>query len=217
MNETACRLSLELRTEPVERNAAAAFDVAGEQLFVVFCENFDEHRAICSVVCGRHFEIGIVSPERRCGAHRDNGEPQLLRDLSQQRVFPRSGTVDLVHEEQCRYSQSNERPHQDTRLGLDTLNGGDDENGPVENPEDSLHLGDEVWVPWGVDEVDRYTFHRKRHHRRLDRDASPLFEGESVGLCVALVDTSELVNDSGRKEQPLGQAGLTGVDMRQYP
>ena len=38
---------------------------------------------------------------------------------------------------------------------------------------------------------------------------------ERVGLGAAVVDAAELVDDAGRVQQPFGEAGLTGVDVRQ--
>ena len=58
---------------------------------------------------------------------------------------------------------------------------------------------------------------RKETTAGLDGDAAGPFQGERVGLGAALVDAADLVDDSGVVEQPLRQAGLTGVDMRQDP
>jgi hypothetical protein len=44
---------------------------------------------------------------------------------------------------------------------------------------------------------------RKRRHRRLDRDAPLPLKSKGIGLRVALVDASWLVDYSGRIEQPL--------------
>ncbi len=43
------------------------------------------------------------------------------------------------------------------------------------------------------------------------------FEGEGVGLGAPAVDAPHPVENTGGEEQPLGEAGLTGVDVRQDP
>ena len=55
----------------------------------------------------------------------------------------------------------------------------------------------------------------ERHDGGLDGDAALPLQRERVGLGVAVVDAAELVDDAGGVQQPLGQAGLTGVDVRQ--
>ena len=49
----------------------------------------------------------------------------------------------------------------------------------------------------------------------ITRGAAAAFERERVGLGVAVVDAADLVDDPGGVQQPLGQAGLTGIDVRQ--
>ncbi len=48
-----------------------------------------------------------------------------------------------------------------------------------------------------------------------DGDAAFSFQREGVGLGIAVVDAADPVGDPGGVKQPFGQAGLTGVDMRQ--
>ena len=55
----------------------------------------------------------------------------------------------------------------------------------------------------------------ERHHGGLDGDAAAAFQLERVGLGAAGVDAADLVDHPGGVQQPLGQAGLTGVDMRE--
>ena len=55
------------------------------------------------------------------------------------------------------------------------------------------------------------------HDGGLDGDAALPFQRQGIGLGAAVVDAADLVDDTGGVEQPLGQAGLTGVDMRQDP
>ena len=102
---------------------------------------------------------------------------------------------------------------QDARLGLHALHGGDDEHRAVEHAEHPLDLGDEVGVAGGVDQVDGDARERERHDRGLDRDAAAALEREGVGAGAAVVDAAWLVDDAREVQQPLGEAGLTGVDV----
>ena len=51
-------------------------------------------------------------------------------------------------------SKSPERPHQHTRLRLDSFDSGENQDCTIENPQYPLHLGDEVRVAGCVDQVD---------------------------------------------------------------
>ena len=127
----------------------------------------------------------------------------------------RAAAVDLVHEDERRNAQALQRPHQYASLRLHALDGGDDQHRAVEHAQHPLHLGDEVRVAGRVDQVDRDVVDDERHDGGLDRDAALPFERKGIGLGVAVIDAADLVDDPGGVEQPLGQAGLTGVYMRQ--
>ena len=136
-------------------------------------------------------------------------------DLPQYAVVLRAGPVELVHEDQSRDAQALQGAHEDARLRLHPLHRGDDQDRAVEHAQRTLHLGDEVRVSRGVDQVDGEIAQRERGDSRLDRDPPLPLERERVGLGVPVIDTADLVDDSGGVEQPLGQAGLPGVNMRQ--
>ena len=70
-------------------------------------------------------------------------------------------------------------------------------------------------MAWRVDEVDRRVADDKRDDCGLDRDAALTLEVERVGLGGAGVDAAELVDDPGCEQQPFGEGGLTGVDVRE--
>ena len=148
-----------------------------------------------------------------CGDHRR--EP--LRDGRQHAVVSGAGTVDLVDEDQRRDAEPLQRAHQDTGLRLHALDRGDHQHRAVEHAQGAFHLGDEVRVPGGVDQVDGDVADRERHHRGLDRDPALPLQRERVGLRRASVDAADLVDDTGGEQQPLGEGGLTGVYMRQDP
>jgi hypothetical protein len=70
-------------------------------------------------------------------------------------------------------------------------------------------------VARGVDQIDREITNGEGRDGGLDRDpASPLLH-QGVGLCIAVVDAADLVNDAGRVEQSFGEASFSGVYVRQ--
>ena len=111
--------------------------------------------------------------------------------------------------------QALQRAHQDPGLRLHALDGRQHEDRPVEHDERALDLGDEVRVAGGVDDVDRQVAERERHDGGTDGDAAAALEREGVGLGGAGVDGPRAVDDSRLVEEPLGECGLTGVDVRQ--
>ena len=152
-------------------------------------------------------------PSPTARAHGQDVGCQPAPDRLEHRVDVGAASVDLVDEEQRRHAEALQRAHQDPRLGLDALDGGQDEHGAVEDAEDALDLGDEVGVPGGVDDVDDEVAERERHDRGLDRDAAPALEREAVGAGGAGVDRAGLVDHPGEVQQALGEGGLTGVDV----
>ena len=90
-------------------------------------------------------------------------------------------------------------------------------DGAVQHPEDPLDLGDEVGVARGVDDVDRGALERERHDRGLDGDAAAALERQAVGAGGAEIDRPRHVDDSCQVQEPLGQRGLTGVDVGEDP
>ena len=62
-----------------------------------------------------------------------------------------------------------------------------------------------------------YTFSRPVSALRKELQAALPLQRQGVGLGAAVVDPADLVDDPGGVQQPLGEAGLTGVDVRQDP
>ncbi len=181
--------------------------VGGDQLVVVVGEDVGGGRREAG------HEAGLAGSEPAGGAQGDDRGGEACRDVAEQFRLPRAAPVDLVDEEQGRDVQPPQGPHQHPRLRLHPLDGGDDQHGAVQHAEHPFHLGDEVRVAGRVQEVDRHVVERERDDGGLDGDAAPAFQREGVGGGAAGVDAADLVDHSGRVQQPLGQAGLTGVDM----
>ncbi|MGC4110666.1 MAG: hypothetical protein QM747_09630 [Nocardioides sp.] len=154
-------------------------------------------------------------PEAGGRAHRQDVGGQPSADRVEDPVDVGAGPVDLVHEQQRRHVQPLQRPHQDPRLRLHTLDRREHEHGAVEHPEHPLHLGDEVGVAGGVDDVDREVAEWEGHHGGLDGDAAPALDRERVGAGGAGVDGPRCVDDSREVQEALGESGLTGVDVGQ--
>jgi len=70
-------------------------------------------------------------------------------------------------------------------------------------------------VAGGVDQVDGDAADGERRHGGLDRDPALALERQRIGLRRARVDAADLVDDTGGVQEPFGESGLTGVDVRQ--
>ncbi len=186
-----------------------ALDISAEQVVVLLGEDVERGRT----EAGDEVRAGGAEPGGSAHRHRGGREP--FDDRPQHTVTVRAPPVDLVDEDQRGDAQPSQGPHQDAGLRLDPLDGRDHEHGAVEDAEHPLHLGDEVGVARSVDEVDRHVVDRERHDGGLDGDAAPALQREGVGLRVPVVDAADLVDHTDRVQQPLGQAGLTCVDVRE--
>ena len=193
----AARCAVRLDAEGCSR------DERPEDALVVLGQGLGEPSGRRGVVRPEALEARRFRAEVPGRAHRDRhgGQPSL--DLAEDPLLVGAGPVDLVDEDQCRNREAPQRPHQDARLGLDALDRGDHEDAAVEDPEDAIHLGDEVRVPRCVDEVDRELGDDERRHGRADRDAAGLLERQRVGLRRARVDAAELGDAAGCVEEAL--------------
>ncbi len=179
---------------------------SGEHLVVVVREAQQVH-------VGANLRVPGADPVD--AAHRDDRGTDPRRDLVQQPVEARSGTVHLVHEDQRRDAQPVQGAGDHPGLCLHALDGRDDQDSAVKNRQCPLHLGDEIRVPGRVDQIDRTVVNAERDDRGLDGDPASPFQLQGVGLRAAVVHAADLVDDPGGVQKPLGEAGLTGVDVRQ--
>jgi hypothetical protein len=207
----------QLPPEPPVGEGRLVVDVGGQQGLVVVGEQVGQPgpEGVVGGAVGEEAGVAGGEPAHRPHGHDRRGQP--VGDGPQHPLVGGAGTVDLVHEQQRRDAQALQGAHEHPGLGLHALDGRHDQHGPVEHAQHPLHLGDEIGVAGRVDQVDGRVADHERHHGRLDGDAALAFQVQRVGLGAAGVDTADLVDDPGGEQQPLGQAGLTGVDMGQDP
>ena len=160
-------------------------------------------------------EPGRPAPRSVDQAHGEDVGAEPAGHSGQHGLDVGAGPVDLVDEQQRRDAEPLQRAHQDAGLRLHPLDRGEHEHRPVEDGQRALDLGDEVGVAGGVDDVDGQVAERERDDGGTDGDAASALERQGVGLGGPGVDGSGVVDDSREVEEPLGQCGLTGVDMRQ--
>ena len=180
-------------------------------------QQFGEPRRKPTIVRAEQLENRTASAQPVDRSHCDDCRRELLRDLPKHTAGIRAAAVDLVHEDEGGNAQPLQRPHQHSRLRLHALHGGEHQHGAVEHAQHPFHFGDEIRVAGRVDQVDRDVADNERDDRGFDRDAALPFKGEGIGLGTAFIDAPDRVDHAGGVEQPLGQACLTGVYMRQNP
>ncbi len=150
----------------------------------------------------------------------DVGERRDVRgeqapDVGEEAVGACAGPVDLVDEDQRGQPQPPEGAHQHPGPRLYALHGGQQEHRAVEDLQGALDLGDEVGVAGGVDQVDLGVADREGGDGGTDGDAAAALDRAVVRKGVSGVDAAEPVDGAVVEEQPLGEAGLTGVDVGQ--
>jgi len=140
---------------------------------------------------------------------------QPAPDVRDQVLGAGARSVDLVDEDERGEPQPPQRPHQDPRLRLDALHRGEQQHRAVEHLQGALDLRDEVRVARSVDQVDLGVPGRERGDARTDGDPALPLDRAVVRTGVTRVDAAEPVDRAVVEQQPLGEAGLTGVDVGQ--
>jgi hypothetical protein len=98
-------------------------------------------------------------------------------------------------------------------LGLDPGDRAEDADGAIEDAERALHLGREVDVAGGVDQVDRDVAPVARRGGALDGDPALLLFRQVVHRRGAFVHLAHPVFLSGVEEHAFRDGGLPGIDM----
>ena len=180
-----------------------------------------EHRGECRlegrVVAAVPDEVGARRADAADRTQRCDVRSEEPDDVGDELSAARAHSVDLVDEDQRGQPKVPQDPHQYPGVRLDAFDRGQHEHRAVENAERPLDLGDEVAVARGVDEVDGAVTDGEPGDRGPDRDPSGPLDLAGVGMCGARLDAAEPVGGARIVEQPLGQAGLTGVDVRENP
>ena len=199
--------------KPAVRDGRLVLDVRGQERVVVVGQQLGQ-RAVNAASAGPYGVNAAPRVPRSCAAPIGMmAGVSLSAMLASTRSWSAPPRSILLTKMQRRDAQPLQRPHQHARLGLHALDGGDHQHGAVEHAQRPLDLGDEVRVAGRVDQVDGDVVDDERDDGGLDGDAALPFERQGIGLGAAVVDAADLVDDAGGVEQPLGQAGLTGVDM----
>ena len=148
---------------------------------------------------------------------------ELLADVVDGAEVISTGTVHLVNEGDARDAVLVHLAPDGLRLGLHTSNGAENGDGAIEHAERALHLGREVHVARGVDDVDAMVDVREMAFLGLpaggdggrgDRDTTFALLLHPVGGSGTVVHFAHLVHHSGVKENTLRGGGLAGVDVR---
>jgi len=121
--------------------------------------------------------------------------------------------VELVDQRQPGHAVAVGLPPDRLALGLHPLAGAEHHHRPVEHPQAPLHLGGEVDVAGGVDQVDRRVGPAERNSRGVDRDPPLLLLRIEVGDGRAPVHIAKPVAGLGVEEHPLGERRLAGIDV----
>ena len=213
MDDAAPRLLRQLVPQPGIRLRRLVVDERAKDRLVVLGEGLGERRHVGGVVCRERDDAhrppaGVADP-----GHRDEPRREPARHRLDDAAIVGAGAVDLVDEDQRGDLEPLQGAEQERRLGLDALDGRDDQDRAVEHAEDAFDLGDEVGVAGRVDEVDREVADEERGDRGPDRDAAFAFELEGVGLGGAGVDAADVVDRAGGEEESFAEGGLTGVDV----
>jgi hypothetical protein len=167
------------------------------------------------LVEGARHDVGVRGADGAYTRERDDVRGQPAPDVVEQALLPGARAVDLVDEDERGQAKPPQGLHQHPGLRLHALHGGQQQHRAVEDLQGTLDLRDEVGVPGGVDEVDLDVSGGEGGDGRADGDPALPLDRAVVRTGVAGVDAAEPVDDAGVEEQPLGEAGLTGVDVRQ--
>jgi len=152
MDERPLRLRRKRRVQLTRRDTRIVVDIGGEQCLVTLGKHLDESRR--ERVVRRRTVDRVARALAAHGSHSDRSRSELVADFGQHAPAIGAATVDFVHEHERWDPQSLQRAHQDARLRLHALDGGDHQHGAVEHAQDTLDLGDEIRVARRVDQVD---------------------------------------------------------------
>ena len=121
--------------------------------------------------------------------------------------------VHLVDEANARDPVLIGLPPNGFRLRLDAMHGIEHGAGAIEHAQRTLHLGGEVDVAGGVDDIDANVFPETGGSGRGDGDAALLLLRHPVHRRRAFMDLTDAVRASCIEQDALRRGGLTGIDV----
>jgi len=156
---------------------------------------------------------------------------ELLAHVAQRVVEVGAGAVHLVDERDAGHLVLRGLTPDRLGLGLHAGNAAEHGHGTVQDAHGALHLGGEVHVSRGVDDVDPVgdPFEilvdtgvlllgpEGGDGGRGDGDAALLFLLHPVGDGVAIIDVTDLVDQAGVEQDTLGRRGLARIDVGANP
>ena len=210
--EALPRAAAQRRTDAAHRERAVV-DPSREHALVDLRDCLDDGL----VVRRDRFDVGVPSALAHRAGELDDVRRQPAADLRDDGCDVGAGAVDLVDEQRGRDADAPQGAPDNDGLRLHALDRRQHQHRGVENGQRSLHLGDEVGVTGRVHEVHGQVVDVEGRDRGADGDAAPALEVHRVGAGRAGVDAAGCVDDARVEEQAFGQAGLTGVDVRDDP
>ena len=162
----------------------------------------------------------VLSADRQL--HDERGGTQLLLDGVDRVVEVSAQLVHLVDEADARNAVLVGLTPYGLGLRLNAFLAVEDGHGTIEHAQRTLHLGGEVDVARGVDDVDLellarvvgLTVPEAGGRSGLDRDATLLLLRHEVHRRSAIVRLADLVVLTGVVQNTLGGGGLAGIDVR---
>ncbi len=146
--------------------------------------------------------------------HRDGVGAEALPDRLDATPEVGAGAVELVDEAEAGHAVAVGLAPDRLGLGLDTRHTVEDDDRTIEHAQAPLDLDGEVHVAGRIDDVDARVLPEAGRGRGRDGDAALLFLGHPVHRGRALMHLTDLVDLVRVEQDPLGDGGLAGVDMR---
>jgi hypothetical protein len=181
----------------------------GAQLLVQVADRLHLHEV-------DHALVLVLLAERQLDRDRRLGAQPLVHRLDRVQEV-RADAVHLVHERDARDLVLVGLAPDGLGLRLDAGDRIEHRDGAVEHPQRALHLGREVDVARGVDDVDAVVLPEAGGGGGGDRDPALLLLLHPVHRGGAFVNLADLVVDAGVIEDALGSRRLAGVDVRRDP
>ena len=204
--------------EPAVRDGRLVVDVRGQQRVVVVGEQLGQPSREVGVGGAVRREAGAARAQVAGRSHRDDRRRQLLGDAPAARARRRAPARSILLTKISVGMRSRCSARISTRVCACTPSTAEITSTA---PSSTLSTRSTSAMKSGWPGVSiRLTVTSsidERHDGGLDGDAALPFQRQRIGLGAAVVDAADLVDDTGGVEQPLGQACLTGVYMRQDP